>query len=102
MMMRRLVALIGAALVGAATLAPAAAFAEPCDAYSGQCPPDVGPTDLVRPTQQPPTEVAGEKTTLPFTGAEIVLLTVVGGGAIGAGTAFVVAGRRRRAATPAA
>jgi hypothetical protein len=100
MIMKRIVPLIGAAVIGAATFAPVAAFAEPCDAYSGQCP-EVEPTNLVRPTHEPPTEVAGEKTTLPFTGGEIVLLTLVGGGAVGAGTAFVIAGRRRRATTPA-
>jgi hypothetical protein len=74
-------------------LAPAAAFAadSTCPSgYSGHCT-HVKGHKIVRPP-----EVQGERATLPFTGAEIVLMTVVGGGALGAGTAIVIAGRRRR------
>jgi hypothetical protein len=82
-------------VAGGSLLAPTAAFAAdpPCDAYSGHCP-HVEPTKIVKP----PTAVQGERVTLPFTGGEIVLMTLVGGGALGAGAAFVVAGRRRRTA----
>ena len=84
--------------VGSALIAPSAAFAAPerhCDAYSHHCTTVQGDKIV-----KPPTVVKGTKvTTLPFTGAEIVLMTVVGGAAVGAGTAFVVSGRRRRAST---
>ncbi|MDQ1706267.1 MAG: hypothetical protein QOF18_2633 [Frankiaceae bacterium] len=79
---------------GGAMLIPSAALAASgphCDAYSKHCP-QVKGHKIVRP----PTQVKGEKSTLPFTGAEVVLMTVVGTGALGAGTVFVVAGRRRR------
>src|SRR3954471_1249790 len=75
-------------------LAPTAAMAAGSDCptgYSGNCP-HVKGHKIVRPP-----EVQGERSQLPFTGAEIVLMTVVGGGALGAGTAFVIAERRRRA-----
>lgn len=85
----------------AATLAAAGALALPtaafaangptCDAYSRHCTNVEG-----HKITKPPTEVAGEKATLPFTGGEIVLMTLAGAGAIAGGTAFVVAGRRRR------
>src|SRR4051794_19694327 len=78
---------------GASGLAAPAAFADPCDSYSGQCPQVKG-----HHITKPPTVVLGEKQTLPFTGGEIVLMTAAGLGALGAGTAFAAAGRRRRAA----
>ena len=82
--------------VGGVFVAPGAAFAATerhCDAYSHHC-----TTVQGEKVVKPPTVVEGTKvTTLPFTGAEIVLMTVVGGAALGAGTAFVVSGRRRRA-----
>ena len=86
-------------LAATAVLAPAtAAVAAPaaCDAYSHKCTTVEG-TKIVR---HPAVEGNGAK--LPFTGAEVVLMSVVGLGALGAGTAFVVAGRRRKtAAEPA-
>jgi hypothetical protein len=89
-----------AALVLTATtvLAPAtAAIAAPaaCDAYSHKCTQVEGTKIVKHPA------VGGTSTSLPFTGAEVVLMTVVGVGALGAGTMFVVAGRRRRAVHPA-
>ena len=89
-------AFTAAALSAGVLLAPAAAFADPgtCDGYSQTC---VKPTHIVKP----PTEVAAEHNTLPFTGAEVVLMTIVGGGAIGAGAMLVVGGRRRRHVSPA-
>ncbi|MDQ1684879.1 MAG: hypothetical protein QOC82_1616 [Frankiaceae bacterium] len=85
-------------LTATAVLAPAAAaVAAPaaCDAYSHKCTTVEG-TKVVRHPA-----VEGTSTSLPFTGAEVVLMSAVGLGALGAGTAFVVAGRRRRAAEPA-
>jgi LPXTG-motif cell wall-anchored protein len=85
-------------LATTAVLAPAtAAVAAPsaCDAYSHKCT-NVEGTKIVRHPA-----VEGTSTSLPFTGAEVVLMSVVGLGALGAGTAFVVAGRRRKAAGPA-
>jgi uncharacterized protein GlcG (DUF336 family) len=80
------------ALTAGIVLAPAtAAVADPgdCDAYSETC---VKPRHIVKP----PTEVEGTNTTLPFTGGEILLMTVAAGGAIGVGGAMVVSARRRR------
>ena len=82
-------------LAATAVLAPAtAAVAAPaaCDAYSHKCTTVEG-TKIVRHPA-----VQGTSTSLPFTGAEVVLMSVVGLGAVGAGTAFVIAGRRRRTA----
>src|SRR4051812_7804441 len=81
---------------GVSGLAAPAAFADPCDSYSGTCPQVKG-----HHITKPPTVVLGEKQTLPFTGGEIVLMTAAGLGALGAGGAFVVAGRRRRSAATA-
>lgn len=97
-MKSRLSAATATVVMAGALLAPTVAWAADsphCDAYSGHCP-DVKPTKVVKP----PTVVQGERITLPFTGGEIVLMTVAGAGALGAGTAFVIAGRRRRTAPP--
>jgi hypothetical protein len=80
------------------SLAPAsAAFGATttCDAYSHKCSTVKG-VKVVKPPA-----VLGDKTTLPFTGAEIVLMTTVAGGALGAGMVLVAAGRRRRASASA-
>jgi LPXTG-motif cell wall-anchored protein len=45
---------------------------------------------------KPPVEVEGNSSTLPFTGAEIVGLSVLGLAVIGAGTVLVLAGRKRK------
>jgi LPXTG-motif cell wall-anchored protein len=85
-------------LTAAAVLAPStAALAAPaaCDAYSHKCT-NVEGTKIVKHPA-----VEGTSTSLPFTGAEVVLMSVVGLGALGAGTGFVVAGRRRKAIQPA-
>jgi LPXTG-motif cell wall-anchored protein len=81
-------------LVTGSLLGTGAAFAAPdtCDAYSTECPPEVLPTTI----SKPPVEVEGNSSTLPFTGGEVALMSIAGIGAIGAGTAFVVAGRRRK------
>jgi LPXTG-motif cell wall-anchored protein len=82
-----------------AALAPAtAAFAAApaaCDAYSHKCTHVEGTKIVKHPA------VEGNSASLPFTGAEVVLMSVVGLGALGAGTVFVVAGRRRKAPQPA-
>jgi len=85
-------------LTATAVLAPsAAAFAATttCDAYSHKCTTVEGKKIVRHP------EVEGNGAKLPFTGAEVVGMSIVGLGALGAGTAFVVAGRRRKAAEPA-
>jgi uncharacterized protein GlcG (DUF336 family) len=82
------------ALTASFVLAPVtAAVADPgdCDAYSETC---VKPRHIVKP----PTVVEGTNTTLPFTGGEILLMTVAAGGAIGVGGAMVASSRRRRTA----
>jgi LPXTG-motif cell wall-anchored protein len=91
-------ALATVVLAATAVLAPtAAAVAAPaaCDAYSHKCTNVEGKKIVRHPA------VEGTSTSLPFTGAEVVGMSIVGLGALGAGTAFVIAGRRRRAAEPA-
>lgn len=81
--------------VGVIGAAPAAAV---CDAYSGSCtePPSVLPSVL---TSTPATAVRSSTTrtpsSLPFTGGELVLVSVAGVAAVGGGIALVAAGRRR-------
>lgn len=91
-------ALVVAALATVALAPATSAIAAPstCDAYSHSC------TQVEGKKITKPPAVLGTKQSLPFTGAEIVLMTVVGGGALGAGAMFVVAGRRRKASQPAA
>ena len=84
---------VAAAFVaGPATLA----FADTttCDAYSGECTTVEGTKVTRTPTT---TTVEGNQSTLPFTGGEIVLMSLAGGAAIGGGVVLVAAGRRRRA-----
>lgn len=85
--------ILGSAIV-VASAAPALA-APACDVYSNNCV-QVGGEKFV---QQPPSvTVQSNADTLPFTGGEIVLMTLVGGGALGAGVVLVRVGRRRREA----
>lgn len=100
-----------------------------CDAYSGGCPTtppsDIGGetenpgsgggSETGGDTENPTTgggtagggTTAGGTTggtatspsTLPFTGGELVLMTAIGAGALAGGTALVLAGRRKAAAT---
>ena len=78
--------------------APASAQ-EACEAYSEGC--DTGAEVLdtagVDATSQTPPSVT--PTTLPFTGGEVVLAGLAGAGAVAAGAAMVVAGRRRAGAS---
>lgn len=118
--MRRVTHLLtGAALAGGISLvgAPAALAQEAvaCDAYAGTCPVVLGET-LTRseggaggttssPSTTTGTEVRGavagttanrtSPATLPFTGGDILLLSLLGAAAVGGGTALVVASRRR-------
>lgn len=91
---------VAAALGATVVLAPAAAYAnDVCDAYSGVCVPHVGGTVVNRP----PTNVEGTTVvrggTLPFTGADVALMTVAGVGALAGGTTLLVVARRRRSGT---
>jgi hypothetical protein len=93
----RRISLAAATVVATGTLlgAPAAFAADTkCPTgYSGTCTHVKG-----HKITRPPTVVKGEHQTLPFTGGEIILMTTLGAAALGAGTTFVVAGRRRRSA----
>ena len=117
----RTASLAGTVLVGGllcfGTATPA--VAAPCDAYSQTCPstppgtigggtgggataPDTTVPDAAGNTGNPgevgsvPTGgTDNEGRSLPFTGAQLVLLTLVGGGAIAVGTTMVLASRRR-------
>lgn len=101
--MRRVTHLLaGAALAGGVGLlgAPAAHADTTCDAYSGVCP-------VVPGKQLPAGEVkavvvkkpAATPSTLPFTGGDVVLVSVLGAAAVAGGGALLVAGRRRGAET---
>lgn len=74
--------------------APAALAQEVSDPYTG-----VLPTTLTRTTGSTPSGVlsgsASRPSTLPFTGAEIVLLAAGGAAAVAGGVALTAAGRRR-------
>jgi hypothetical protein len=91
-------AILSGTIVAGSILGTGVAFAAPstCDAYSTECPPEVLPTTI---TKTPPVQVEGNSSTLPFTGGEVALMSIAGIGAIGAGTVFVVAGRRRKHVT---
>lgn len=106
-MRARLIPAIGTLVVGGWLVAvPAAspAFAAPCDAYSGACPSTPAGNGGAGGGGGAPAgganDAGGGRGELPFTGGELVLMTLVGAGAVAGGTALVVAGRRRRGAEP--
>ncbi|HVA61405.1 MAG TPA: hypothetical protein VNG13_12845 [Mycobacteriales bacterium] len=87
-----------AALAIGLSIAPAVAAQAAggtCEAYSQNCP-QVQGKQFHKAT--PPTVVLGEHFALPFTGADVALMSLAGGVALGGGTLMIVAGRRRRAA----
>lgn len=102
-----------AVAAGVLALGVASPASAACDAYSGTCT-QVLPTTLTRPNTNPGTnpgtavnpstvvQSSNTPATLPFTGGELVLLSLAGAGAIAGGVALVVAGRRRAAGTAAA
>jgi LPXTG-motif cell wall-anchored protein len=88
---------VAAGLLTVGLAAPASAA---CDAYSGSCTPpsQVLGTTVSRGSVPPATSSTtstSSPSSLPFTGAELTLLTIAGVGALAGGTALVVAGRRR-------
>lgn len=96
--MRPTSALATAAMTSTLLFTGAPAALAVCDAYSGVCVEDEvrernepgQPQDadaVVRARQAPET--------LPFTGGEVVMLSVLGAGAVAGGAALLVAGRRR-------
>lgn len=107
--------LTGGLLVGAA---PGALAQEACESYSGGCAEGgaivgttedavtggagVGGAAVTGSVSEAPGQLGGagnavsNPRTLPFTGGQLVLAAAVGLGAVTAGTAMVVAGRRRR------
>ncbi len=94
----------GAIVLGVVTFAgaPAAVAADvvACDSYGRTCTPIKGNPLTGGSTGD--RAVSGRTTTpntLPFTGGDIVLLSVLGAGTLAGGTALVVAGRRRTPAT---
>jgi hypothetical protein len=80
--------------------APVAFAADNCAAYGSQCP-SVAPTTLSATPTVKGTTLTKEPSTLPFTGGEFVLMGSAGAIALGAGSALVLASRRRRS-TPTA
>jgi LPXTG-motif cell wall-anchored protein len=68
----------------------ASAATQACDAYSHSCPAVQG-EHFTKPTQ-----VLGEQFTLPHTGADVALMSVIGVAAIGGGSGILIAARRRR------
>ncbi len=90
--MRRLLGSLALAALATLGTAGVASAQAPCDTYSGTC---VEGTKLTKPETRPSRDVAG--VTLPFTGAAITAMLIVGGGAVAGGSVLVTAGRRRRA-----
>lgn len=93
---------LGVAALGLAGLAsaPAALADTVCDSYSGTCVttgPIGGGGGAVGVLGGAGT-VNGSGNTLPFTGADVLVVGLLGGGAIAAGTVLLVAGKRRTAA----
>ncbi len=92
--------LSGAALVGGLCLgfAPAASAQVACDGYGQTCP-VVSGDQMTRDTggavNARTTPTTGGPSTLPFTGGDIVLLSLAGAAAVAGGAALVAAGRRR-------
>jgi hypothetical protein len=82
-------------------LVPAAAFAQ-TDGGSGEYPttPTTPTTQVQGTVVTKAVNTAGTSTSMPFTGGNVALLTVLGLGAVGAGTAIVILGRRRSTSTP--
>lgn len=89
--------LVTGLLLGPATVAHA--DRRVCDAYSGTC--TTVPSSTVQGEQLSKPPSGGDNLTLPFTGGEIVLMSVAGLGAVGAGGALVAGARRRRRRSPA-
>lgn len=95
----------GAIVLGVVTFAgaPAAVAADvvACDSYGRTCPAVLG-EQMNRGSNTTGGAVSGRTSTpdtLPFTGGDIVLLSLLGAGTLAGGAALVVAGRRRTAAT---
>ncbi len=86
----RKLAIAGAALISWVAL-PAAAWAQ---GYTGS-PPEVGDQQLNRSVSARDTRGPVGSSTLPVTGGDLVGLTVIGLGAVGAGTFFVRRSRTR-------
>lgn len=72
----------------------ALAQTDDCEAYSDVCP-TVSPTSVTdEPTVISDSEDRGD--VLPFTGGNLVLMTLAGAGAVAAGSVLLVSARRRR------
>lgn len=87
---------VGAVALGAPLLLAAPASAQSCD-YPFDC--AVADNQVVTGSSDVRPAAVGSSAngpaTLPFTGGEVTLISLVGLGALGAGTAMVIAGRRR-------
>lgn len=88
-------------VVGFAGVPAASAQVVVCDSYPDRCPVLPGEGFNQGAGNQGAGTVSGRATpnTLPFTGGDIVLLSLLGAGTLAGGTALVVAGRRRTPAT---
>ena len=110
MRIRPVVATGTAVAAGLLTVGLAGPASAACDAYSNSCTPptQVLGTTVTRGGVAPGTTTATSTTSttstptttstpssLPFTGAQLTLLTLAGAGALAGGTALVLAGRRR-------
>lgn len=99
--MRLTSALATAAMTSALLVTGAPAALAVCEAYSGACVDDAvrdrsndNREPVVR-ARQGGARQAPAPETLPFTGGEVVMLSGLGAGAVAAGAALVVAGKRR-------
>lgn len=90
--------LAGGVGTGIAVAAPAPTGV--CDAYSHSC--HQQPTAQIGPAAPAPADATtNSASSLPFTGGELVLMSTAGLIAIGGGTVFVAATRRRHRGTSA-
>ena len=68
---------------------------------SGGTPPEVSPEQIAKPASPSSTAVAGKtaaRTTLPFTGTDVVELSAIAGASVGIGLVMVRRSRRRASA----
>lgn len=93
-------ALAGATLALPVTAAVASPHGTTCDSYSKTCA-QVKPAHYVKPAAVI-NQNFDSPSTLPFTGADVAAMTIVGLGALGVGSGLVISGRRRRSSTATA
>jgi hypothetical protein len=88
--------LLTAGGIAAAVMLPGAAMAQSCDYGSGSCGGNQG-SQGGPGSSQTGSAGANSSGSLPFTGGDVVGLTIIGLGAVGGGAVLARSGRRRNA-----